>query len=159
MADKRVPSLRSHFPTRNKALAREIDALGRAVDSPSTILILGESGTGKDRLARAIHDVSSRAAAPFVRVDAANLSDELFESELFGHERGAFTGAVASKRGLLDVADDGTAYLDDASSLSPAAQAKFLRVLQEKTFRRLGGVTSHPFRARLIVSARRDLAS
>jgi len=140
MADKRVPSLRSHFPTRHKALAREIDALGRAVDSPSTILILGESGTGKDRLARAIHDVSSRAASPFVRVDAANLSDELFESELFGHERGAFTGAVASKRGLLEVAEAGTVYLDEVSSLSPAAQAKFLRVLQEKSFRRLAGV-------------------
>ncbi len=121
-------------------------------------MIIGESGTGKDRLARALHDASDRAERPFIRIDAANLSDELFESELFGHERGAFTGAVAAKKGLLDVAADGTAYLDEASSLSPAAQAKFLRVLQEKTFRRLGGVTSHPFRARLIVSSRRDLA-
>ena len=159
MAGKTPGSLRSHFPTRNKALAREIDALGRAVDSPSTILILGESGTGKDRLARAIHDVSNRAASPFVRVDAANLSDELFESELFGHERGAFTGAIASKRGLLEVAEAGTVYLDEVSSLSPAAQAKFLRVLQEKSFRRLSGVASHPFRARLVVSSRRDLAA
>jgi DNA-binding NtrC family response regulator len=159
MAGKSLSSLRSHFPTRNKALAREIEALGRAVDSPSTILILGESGTGKDRLARAIHDVSSRAASPFVRVDAANLSDELFESELFGHERGAFTGAVAAKRGLLEVAEAGTVYLDEVSSLSPAAQAKFLRVLQEKSFRRLSGVATHPFRARLVVSSRRDLAA
>ncbi len=159
MAEKRASSLRSHFPTRNKALAREIDALGRAVDSPSTILILGESGTGKDRLARALHDVSNRSASPFVRVDAANLSDELFESELFGHERGAFTGAIASKRGLLEVAEAGTVYLDEVSSLSPAAQAKFLRVLQEKSFRRLAGVASHPFRARLVVSSRRDLAT
>jgi transcriptional regulator with PAS, ATPase and Fis domain len=123
------------------------------------VLILGESGTGKDRLARALHDVSQRADRPFVRIDAANLSDELFESELFGHERGAFTGAVAAKPGLLEVAGDGTVYLDEASSLSPAAQAKFLRVLQEKNFRRLGGVVSHPFRARLVVSSRRDLAS
>src|SRR5512135_707589 len=159
MAEKRASSLRSHFPTRSKALAREIDALARAVDSPSTILILGESGTGKDRLARAIHDVSARAASPFVRVDAANLSDELFESELFGHERGAFTGAVAAKRGLLEVAEAGTVYLDEVSSLSPAAQAKFLRVLQEKSFRRLSGVASHSFRARLVVSSRRDLAA
>src|SRR5215471_11470352 len=128
-------TLRSLFRTRNRELARELAALERAVDLPSTVLIIGESGTGKDRLARALHDASDRAARPFVRIDAANLSDELFESELFGHERGAFTGAVAAKRGLLDVADDGTAYLDDASSLSPAAQAKFLRVLQEKTFR------------------------
>ena len=158
MADKSTKSLRSHFRTRNRALAREVDALGRAADLPSTILILGESGTGKDRLARALHDVSVRAASPFVRVDAANLSDELFESELFGHERGAFTGAFASKKGLLEVAEGGTVYLDEVSSLSPAAQAKFLRVLQEKSFRRLSGVTTHPFRARLIVSSRRDLA-
>ena len=152
-------TLRWHFKTRNRALAREIASIERAADLPSTILILGESGTGKDRLARAIHDVSSRASRPFVRVDAANLSDELFESELFGHERGAFTGAIAAKKGLLEVAEDGTVYLDEVSSLSPAAQAKFLRVLQEKTFRRLSGVTTHPFRARLIVSSRRDLSA
>ena len=94
-----------------------------------------------------------------MRVDAANLSDELFESELFGHERGAFTGAISAKKGLLEVAEEGTVYLDEVSSLSPAAQAKFLRVLQEKNFRRLAGVTTHPFRARLIVSSRRDLAA
>jgi two-component system response regulator HydG len=150
-------SLGSGFRTRNRALALEIAALERALDLPSTVLIVGESGTGKDRLARALHDASERRDSPFVRIDAANLSDDLFESELFGHERGAFTGAVSSKRGLLDVAGEGTAYLDDVSSLSPAAQAKFLRVLQEKTFRRLGGVTTHPFRARLVVSSRRDL--
>ena len=159
MAKDTRGTLRSHFKTRNRALAREIDSLERAADLPSTILILGESGTGKDRLARALHDVSLRAARPFVRVDAANLSDELFESELFGHERGAFTGAIASKKGLLEVAEDGTVYLDEVSSLSPAAQAKFLRVIQEKNFRRLSGVTTHPFRARLIVSSRRDLAT
>ncbi len=159
MAEKRSPSLASHFRTRNRALAREIEAIERAADLPSTILILGESGTGKDRLARGIHDVSTRSGLPFVRVDAANLSDELFESELFGHERGAFTGAVSAKQGLLEVAGAGTVYLDEVSSLSPAAQAKFLRVLQEKNFRRLAGVTTHPFRARLLVSSRRDLAS
>ena len=151
-------SLGSLFRTRNRALAREVSSLERALDLPSTVLIVGESGTGKDRLARALHDASIRKERPFVRVDAANLSDELFESELFGHERGAFTGAVSSKRGLLDVAADGTAYLDEVSSLSPAAQAKFLRVLQEKTFRRLGGVASHDFRARLVVSSRRELS-
>ena len=133
--------------------------LERAIDLPTTILILGESGTGKDRLARALHDVSSRREKPFVRVEAANLSDDLFESELFGHERGAFTGAVSGKRGLLEVAGDGTVYLDEVSSLSLAGQAKFLRVLQERTFRRLGGVVVHPFRARLVVSSRRDLST
>jgi len=151
-------SLRGLFATRNRELARELAALERAVDLPSTVLIIGESGTGKDRLARALHDASTRANRPFVRIDAANLSDDLFESELFGHERGAFTGAIASKKGLLEVAGEGTVYLDEASSLSPAAQAKFLRVLQERTFRRLGGVTSHPFDARLVVSSRRELA-
>ncbi len=159
MAKNSKGGLKAHFRTRNRALAREIDSLERAADLPSTILILGESGTGKDRLARGLHDVSLRAARPFVRVDAANLSDELFESELFGHERGAFTGAIAAKKGLLEVAEDGTVYLDEVSSLSPAAQAKFLRVLQEKNFRRLSGVATHPFRARLIVSSRRDLAT
>src|SRR6266511_3663613 len=157
MANKR--SLFYLFRTRNRELAREITALERALDLPSTILIAGESGAGKDHLAHALHEASSRAGRPFVRVDAANLSDELFESELFGHERGAFTGAVAAKKGLLEVAEDGTVYLDEASSLSPAAQAKFLRVLQEKNFRRLSGLTTYPFRARLIVSSRRDLAT
>jgi transcriptional regulator with PAS, ATPase and Fis domain len=133
--------------------------LERAIDLPTTILILGESGTGKDRLARALHDASNRRDRPFVHVEAANLSDDLFESELFGHERGAFTGAVSGKRGLLEVAADGTVYLDEVSSLSLAGQAKFLRVLQEKTFRRLGGVVVHPFRARLVVSSRRDLST
>jgi two-component system, NtrC family, response regulator HydG len=159
MAEKGSASLRSHFRTRNRPLAKEIASLARAADLPSTILIVGESGTGKDRLARAIHDVSVRSTSPFVRVDAANLSEELFESELFGHERGAFTGAVSAKKGLLEVAEAGTVYLDEVSSLSPATQAKFLRVLQERSFRRLSGVTTHPFRARLIVSSRRDLAA
>ena len=154
---RRRQTLRSLFSTHNRDLRREIASLERALDLPSTVLLVGDSGTGKDRLARALHDASVRVERPFVRIDAANLSDELFESELFGHERGAFTGALTSKRGLLEVAEDGTAYLDEVSSLSPAAQAKFLRVLQERTFRRLGGVTSHPFRARLVVSSRRAL--
>ncbi|HXM75335.1 MAG TPA: sigma 54-interacting transcriptional regulator, partial [Thermoanaerobaculia bacterium] len=126
---RRRQTLRSLFSTHNRDLRREIASLERALDLPSTVLLVGESGTGKDRLARALHDASVRAERPFVRIDAANLSDELFESELFGHERGAFTGALTSKRGLLEVAGDGTAYLDEVSSLSPAAQAKFLRVL------------------------------
>ena len=158
-APGRPPALSSLFRTRHRELAAEIATLERALDLPSTVLIQGESGTGKDRLARAIHDASVRRGRPFVRIDAPNLSDELFESELFGHERGAFTGAVSSKPGLLEVAADGTAYLDEVSSLSPAAQAKFLRVLQERSFRRLGGVATHPFRARLVVSSRRDLSA
>lgn len=155
----RPSALRALFPTRHRPLLQELSALDRALDLPTTVLIVGESGTGKDRLARALHDASARRDRPFVRIDAANLSDDLFESELFGHERGAFTGAVTAKPGLLEVAEEGTAYLDEVSSLSPAAQAKFLRVLQERNFRRLGGLTSLPFRARLVVSSRRDLPS
>jgi two-component system response regulator AtoC len=158
-APRRAASLTALFRSRHRELAREIAALERAVDLPSTVLLQGESGTGKDRLAQAIHDASARRDRPFVRIDAANIPDDLFESELFGHERGAFTGAVSAKAGLLEAAADGTAYLDEASSLSPAAQAKFLRVLQEKTFRRLGGVATHPLRARLVVSSRRDLGA
>jgi transcriptional regulator with PAS, ATPase and Fis domain len=154
---RRRRSLRTLFSTRHKPLLQELAALERALDLPTTVLIVGESGTGKDRLARALHDASARRERPFVRIDAANLSDDLFESELFGHERGAFTGAIAAKPGLLEVAEDGTAYLDEVSSLSAAAQAKFLRVLQERNFRRLGGVATHTFRARLVVSSRRDL--
>src|SRR5438552_9401883 len=116
MAKKQSPPLL--LRTRNRALAREMTALGRALELPSTILIFGESGTGKDYLARAIHDGSSRAEKPFVRIDAANLSDELFESEMFGHERGAFTGPIAPRRGLLEAAGVGSAYLDDAALLA-----------------------------------------
>jgi transcriptional regulator with PAS, ATPase and Fis domain len=155
----RRPALKSLFRTRSRPLAREIALLERALDLPTTILIQGESGTGKDRLARALHDASHRRSRPFVKVEAANLTDDLMESELFGHERGAFTGAVSGKRGLLEVAADGTVYLDEVSSLSLSAQAKFLRVLQERTFRRLGGVVVHPFRGRLVVSSRRDLST
>ncbi|MDQ5858546.1 MAG: sigma 54-interacting transcriptional regulator [Acidobacteriota bacterium] len=151
--------MKSLFRTRSRPLAREIALLERAIDLPTTILIQGDSGTGKDRLARALHDASHRRSRPFVKVEAANLSDELMESELFGHERGAFTGAVSGKRGLLEVAAEGTVYLDEVSSLSLGAQAKFLRVLQDRTFRRLGGVVVHSFRARLIVSSRRDLSA
>jgi DNA-binding NtrC family response regulator len=133
--------------------------IGRVAESDATVLVHGESGTGKELVARAIHFHSKRSGRSFMAVNSAAIPSELLESELFGHERGAFTGAVAAKPGLLEVAADGTAYLDEVSSLSPAAQAKFLRVLQEKTFRRLGGVTTHPFRARLIVSSRRDLSA
>src|ERR1700751_3656246 len=122
-------SLGSLFKTRNRALEREIEVLERAVDMPSTVLVVGESGTGKDRLARALHDASSRASRPFVRIDAANLSDDLFESELFGHERGAFTGAVSAKPGLLEVAHRGTTFLDEIGDIDTAVQAKLLQVL------------------------------
>ena len=160
MAEKRSPSLESHFRTRNRALAREIDALERAADLPSTILILGESGTGKDRLARAIHDVSPRAASPFVRVDAANLSDELFESELFGHERGRLhgrrrreEGTARSRRGRHGLSRRSLVALAGGPGEVPARAAGKELPASRRRRRRI------PFRARLIVSSRRDLAA
>ena len=127
------------FATRHRGLAADLDRLERSLDSDATVLLLGAPGTGKDRLARLLHERSPRAAEPFVRIDLASLSDDLFESELFGHERGAFTGAVAGKPGLLEGAGRGTLYLDRIDVLSPRAQGKLLRVLEERVVRRVGG--------------------
>jgi two-component system, NtrC family, response regulator AtoC len=123
----------------------------------TTILIQGETGTGKEMVARAIHYASSRADRPLVVVDCAALPEPLFESELFGHERGAFTGAVVSRRGLLEVADGSTCFLDEVGELSTALQAKLLRVLQERVIRRVGGNEPIPVNVRLITATNQDL--
>ncbi len=115
-----------------------------------SVLIRGESGTGKELAARALHALSQRAAAPFVSVDCATLPETLVESELFGYERGAFTGAVAQKSGRFELAGEGSLFLDEIGNLSEAVQVKLLRVLQERSFLRLGGKEEHPFRATLI---------
>jgi two-component system NtrC family response regulator len=145
------------FVTRHRGLREQLRRLARAVDSASTVLLLGAPGTGKDRLARVLHERSARAAAPFVRVDLAAVSDDLFESELFGHERGAFTGAVAGKPGLLEGAGAGTLYLDRVDALSLRAQGKLLRVVEERLVRRVGGTRLLPLQARLVASADPDL--
>ena len=145
------------FPTRHRGLKMQLSRLARTLDSDSTVLILGAPGTGKDRLARLLHERSKRRDEPFVRIDLAAISDDLFESELFGHERGAFTGAVAGKPGLLEGAGDGTIYLDRIDVLSPRAQGKLLRVLEERVFRRVGGTRALSLRARLLASAAPDL--
>ena len=132
--------------------------LERALDLPTTILVVGESGTGKDHLARALHDASSRRDRPFVRVEAANLSDDLFESELFGHERGAFTGAHQRKPGRFELADGGTIFLDEIGELHPALQAKLLHVLQDGEFSRVGGRHNIRVDVRVICATNRDLA-
>jgi len=125
----------------------------------TTLLITGESGTGKDQLARWIHEHGPRREAPFLKIDCASLPSELVESELFGHERGAFTGAVARKPGRLEMAEGGTIVLDEVAALSPAMQAKLLRVLEERTFERLGGTETLRMDARLMALTNTDLTA
>jgi DNA-binding NtrC family response regulator len=145
------------FATRHRGLKEQLRRLARAADSANTVLLLGAAGTGKDRLARLLHESSRRASEPFVRVDLAAISDDLFESELFGHERGAFTGAVSPKPGLLEGAGGGTLYLDRIDALSLRAQGKLLRVVEERLVRRVGGTRQTTLKARLVASAGPDL--
>jgi len=145
------------FATRHRGLAADLDRLERSLDSDATVLLLGAPGTGKDRLARLLHVRSARAGEPFVRVDLAAVSDDLLESELFGHEKGSFTGAVAGKPGLLEGAGRGTLYLDHIDVLSPRAQGKLLRVLEERVVRRVGGTRETAVAARFVASAAPDL--
>src|SRR2546427_10725278 len=111
--------------------------------APTTLLITGESGTGKDHFARLIHELGPRRDAPFLKIDCASLPPQLVESELFGHERGAFTGVVERKLGRFELAGGGTIVLDEVAALSPAGQAKLLRVLQEKSLERLRRTGTH----------------
>jgi transcriptional regulator with GAF, ATPase, and Fis domain len=131
--------------------------VARVAALDTTILVQGETGTGKEMVARAIHYASPRADRPMVVVDCAALPEPLFESELFGHERGAFTGAVTSRRGLLETADATTCFLDEVGELSTALQAKLLRVLQERVIRRVGGNEAIPVNVRLITATNQDL--
>ena len=142
---------------RSAAIVAVYKLVARVASNDATVLITGETGTGKEQVARAIHQASPRATAPFVAVDCTALPETLFESELFGHERGAFTGAHAQRQGMLEMAGVGTCFLDEIGELSPALQAKLLRTLQEKTIRRVGGNQTFPLRARIIVATNRDL--
>jgi Nif-specific regulatory protein len=131
--------------------------IGRVASTDSTVLVFGESGTGKELVARAIHQNSGRSAKPCVAINCAALADTLLESELFGHEKGAFTGAIAQKKGKLEVAEGGTVFLDEIGEMAPGLQAKMLRVLQEREFERVGGTRTIKLNVRLIAATNRDL--
>ncbi|MCL4209252.1 MAG: sigma 54-interacting transcriptional regulator [Phycisphaeraceae bacterium] len=139
------------------ALAEAMRLCQRVAGATTTVLLLGETGTGKEVAARAIHAASRRADKPFVAANCAAFSDHLLESELFGHEKGAFTGADRDRAGLFELAEGGTLFLDEVGETSPATQAKLLRVLQEREFTRLGGSTTIPCDVRVLAATNRDL--
>jgi len=142
----------------NSSRMQEVfDMVYRVADSNATVLLRGESGTGKTLVARALHAHSSRKNGPFVVVNCASLPESLLESELFGHEKGAFTGAIARKIGRFEQAQGGTLFLDEISEISPAVQVKLLNVIQERTFQRLGGIEVLKTDIRLVAATNRDL--
>jgi two-component system, NtrC family, response regulator AtoC len=152
MTTERLPWI-----SEDPASLRLLELAQKVAAAPTTLLITGESGTGKDHLARMIHELSSRRDAPYLKIDCASLPPQLVESELFGHERGAFTGAVERKLGRLELGANGTIVLDEVAALSSTAQSKLLRVLQERTFERLGGNETLHIEARLIALTNVDL--
>jgi two-component system, NtrC family, response regulator AtoC len=139
------------------AMGPVVDALARVARTTATVLLQGESGTGKEVAARLLHESSPRAGKPFVAINCAVLTEQLLESELFGHEKGAFTGAHAQRRGRIELADGGTFFLDEVAELKPAIQAKLLRVLEERRFERLGGSTPISVDVRWVAATNRDL--
>jgi formate hydrogenlyase transcriptional activator len=143
---------------RSPALETVLEEVGRVAPTDSTVLIEGETGTGKELIARAIHNLSSRCGRAFIRLNCAAIPLDLLESELFGHERGAFTGAIAQKIGRFELADKGTLFLDEVGDIPPALQPKLLRVLQEQEFERLGSTRTHQVDVRLVAATNRDLA-
>jgi len=139
------------------ALEAVLEQVERVAPTDSTVLIQGETGTGKELIAHAIHNLSSRCGQSFVRLNCAAIPLDLLESELFGHERGAFTGAIAQKIGRFELADKGTLFLDEVGDIPPTLQPKLLRVLQEQEFERLGSARTHQVNVRLVAATHRDL--
>ncbi len=147
-----------HIVGNSPALESALAEVQRVAPTDSTVLVLGETGTGKELIAHAIHNLSARCGRPFVKVNCAAIPFDLLESELFGHEKGAFTGAVAQKLGRFEMADTGTLFLDEIGDLPLAVQPKLLRVLQEQEFERLGSARTHHINVRLVAATHRDLA-
>jgi len=147
----------AHLTGTSQALERVLKQARSVAATSATVLISGENGTGKEMLARAIHQESPRAGGPFVAVSCAALPESLIESELFGHEKGAFTSALQAHKGRFELADGGTLFLDEIGDLSAAVQVKLLRVLQEREFERVGGTKTLPVDIRLIAATNRDL--
>ncbi|MDR0967070.1 MAG: sigma-54 dependent transcriptional regulator [Myxococcales bacterium] len=142
----------------SKGMVKLGEQIRRAAASPATVLVIGESGTGKELVARAIHALSSRRRNPLVAVNCAALTDPLLDSELFGHAKGAFTGAMRARRGLFEEADGGTLFIDEISETSPTFQAKLLRALQEREIRRVGENGPIQVDARIVAATNQDLA-
>jgi DNA-binding NtrC family response regulator len=142
---------------RSEAMQGVFRLLDQVAPARSTVLITGESGTGKELIAKAIHEMSPRASKPFVTVNSSNIPSELLESELFGHTKGAFTGAVAAKKGLFEVADGGSIFLDEIGDIPPETQARLLRVIQEREFIPLGDTTPRRVDVRIIAATNIDL--
>ena len=140
------------------ALETVLAQVERVAPTDSTVLILGETGTGKELIARAIHNISPRCGRPFVKLNCSAIPFDLLESELFGHEKGAFTGAIAQKIGRFEMADTGTLFLDEIGDIPLALQPKLLRVLQEQEFERVGSGRTHRVNVRLLAATHRDLA-
>jgi transcriptional regulator with GAF, ATPase, and Fis domain len=153
VAEDRFEQIVGSSPALKSALA-EVD---RVAPTDSTVLVLGETGTGKELIARAVHNLSARSERPFVKLNCAAIPFDLLESELFGHEKGAFTGAVAQKIGRFEMADGGTLFLDEIGDIPLALQPKLLRVLQEQEFERLGSGRTHRVNVRLVAATHRNL--
>ncbi len=147
----------SHLVGRSESFRAVLETVAQVAPSEATVLVTGDSGTGKELLARAIHALSGRAKGPMIRVNCAAIPENLFESELFGYEKGAFTGAAGRKPGRFELADGGTLFLDEIAELSPAMQVKLLRVLQEGEFERVGGTKTVSVDVRLVAATNRDL--
>lgn len=142
---------------KNPSMLSVYQLIDKVAPTPSSVLVTGESGTGKELVARAIHNLSSRREAPFISVNCAALTDTLLESELFGHEKGAFTDAISMRKGRFELADGGTLFLDEIGDMPASLQAKLLRVLQERTFERVGGNTTLKIDVRILTATNREL--
>jgi Nif-specific regulatory protein len=154
---KGAPSQMSGIIGRSRALKQVTERIGQVAKSNAPVLIRGETGTGKELFARAIHELSPRKGKPFIKVNCAALPESVIESELFGHEKGAFTGAIAMRKGRFELADGGTIFLDEIGEISPSFQAKLLRVLQEGEFERVGGQQTLKVNFRLVCATNRNL--